>query len=107
VEQICDRVAILAQGELICVGSLDALLGSANTYQVRGKNGNSDILKKWIPDLAFEDDYWYGQLQGEPQDFLASLRLMNGQLIAMNLSRYSLEEFFVQQLKQRGIVMSQ
>jgi len=28
---------------------------------------------------------------------------MNAQLIAMNLSRPSLEDFFIQQLQQRGI----
>lgn len=35
-------------------------------------------------------------------DFLASLRLMGGQLIAMNLSRPSLEEFFVQQIQRHN-----
>jgi len=32
---------------------------------------------------------------------------MNAQLESMSLSRLSLEEFFVQQLRQRGIVTSQ
>jgi ABC-2 type transport system ATP-binding protein len=36
VEQICDRVAILAQGELICSGSLSQLLGNQNIYYVKG-----------------------------------------------------------------------
>lgn len=106
VEKICDRVAILADGELICTGSLDELLGTAETYQVIGKGGNLDILKRWVKQLAFDEDYWYGQLQGEPQEFLASLRLMDAQLIAMNLTRSSLEEFFLQQLQQRGITSS-
>jgi ABC-2 type transport system ATP-binding protein len=106
VEKICDRVAILADGELICTGSLDELLGTAETYQVIGKGGNLDILKRWVKQLAFDEDYWYGQLQGEPQEFLASLRLMDAQLIAMNLTRSSLEEFFLQQLQQRGIISS-
>ena len=106
VEKICDRVAILANGELICIGSLDELLGRADTYQVKGKGGNVDILKRWVKNLFFSEDFWYGQLQGEPQEFLASLRLMDGQLLAMNLSRSSLEEFFMQQLQQRGITSS-
>jgi len=37
VEQICSRVAILAQGELICSGCLDELLGRAETYHVKGR----------------------------------------------------------------------
>jgi ABC-2 type transport system ATP-binding protein len=106
VEKICDRVAILADGELICTGSLDELLGAAETYQIRGRGGNLEILKRWIKPLAFDDDCWYGQLQGEPQEFLATLRLMGAQLITMNLSRASLEEFFIQQLQQRGITSS-
>jgi ABC-2 type transport system ATP-binding protein len=106
VEKICDRVAILAQGELICTGSLDELLGTAETYNVKGKGGNIDILKRWVKNLAFDADFWYGQLQGEPQDFLASLRLMDAQLITMNLARPSLEDFFMQQLQQRGITSS-
>lgn len=106
VEKICDRVAILADGELICTGSLDELLGTTDTYQVRGQGGNIEIIKRWVKPLAFDDDCWYGQLQGDPQDFLATLRLMDARLLAMNLTRTSLEEFFVQQLRQRGITSS-
>jgi ABC-2 type transport system ATP-binding protein len=106
VEKICDRIAILADGELICNGSLAELLGATDSYQVKGRGGNTDILKRWIKELAFDGDTWYGQLQGEPQEFLATLRLMDAQLIAMNLTRTSLEEFFMQQLQYRGIISS-
>lgn len=106
VEKICDRIAILAEGELICTGSLDQLLGVAETYHVKGKSGNLELVKRWLKDLAFDDGYWSGQLQGDPQEFLASLGLMGGQLISMNLERTSLEEFFMQQLQQRGITSS-
>ncbi|NEO34017.1 MAG: ABC transporter ATP-binding protein [Symploca sp. SIO3C6] len=101
VEKICDRIAILAEGELIFIGSLDELLGNAVNYHVKGKGGNLSILKSWVKELVFEDDCWFGQLQGEPQDFLASLRLMDAQLISMNLASSSLEEFFIEQLQQR------
>jgi len=103
VEKICDRVAILAQGELICTGSLTELLGNPDIYHVKVNGGNSEVLKQWISDLESQDGYWQGHLKGHPQDFMASLRLMNAQLVAMNLSRPSLEEFFVNQLRQRGI----
>lgn len=103
VEQICDRIAILAQGELICTGSLAELLGSENTYYVKGQGGDWEILKKWLPNLVFEaDGSWQGTLQEDYYDFLASLRLMGGQIIAMNLSRYSLEEFFIQQIQKQN-----
>ncbi|MBD2531129.1 ABC transporter ATP-binding protein [Nostoc flagelliforme FACHB-838] len=100
VEQICDRIAILAQGELICSGSLNELLGGKNTYHVKGQGGDWEILKKWISILRFEPDgSWQGTLQDDYYDFLASLRLMEGKIIAMNLSRQSLEEFFIQQIE--------
>ena len=103
VEQICDRIAILAQGELICSGSLNELLGVNNTYQVKGQGGDWEILKKWIPTLIFEPDgSWHGTLQDDYYDFLASLRLMEGKIIAMNLSRHSLEEFFIQQIQRKN-----
>lgn len=107
VEQICDRVAILALGELLCVGSISDLLGAADLYQVKVRGGSADVLQQWVPDLQFEDGYWHGHLKGDPQDFLATLRFMNAQIEAMNLSRPTLEEFFVQQLRQRGITASQ
>jgi ABC-2 type transport system ATP-binding protein len=103
VEQICDRIAILAQGELICSGSLSELLGKNSTYHVKGQGGDWEILKKWIPTLKFEPDgSWQGTLQDDYYDFLASLRLMEGKIIAMNLSRYSLEEFFIQQIQRKN-----
>ncbi|MBD2430187.1 MULTISPECIES: ABC transporter ATP-binding protein [Fischerella] len=100
VEQICDRIAILAQGELICSGSLNELLGTYNTYYVKGQGGDWEILQKWVPNLEFvSDGYWQGDLQGDAYDFFASLNLMGGQIISMNLSRLSLEEFFMQQIQ--------
>lgn len=103
VEQICDRVGILDRGELICEGALADLLGDTDTYQVRGRDGNLEVLRRWVPDLSFDEDQWFGHLQGEPQEFLGSLRLMGAKLIQINLARPTLEEFFVQQLQRRGI----
>ncbi|OLP16785.1 multidrug ABC transporter ATP-binding protein [Leptolyngbya sp. 'hensonii'] len=102
VEQICDRVAILSQGELICIGSLDELLGISDRYRVKVRGGNPEILRKRIPDLSFQDGCWQGHLLGSPQDFIASLQLIDAQLILMQLARPSLEEFFMQQLRDRG-----
>jgi ABC-2 type transport system ATP-binding protein len=103
VEKVCDRLAILAQGQLISLGSLHELLGEADTYRVVVKGGNSDILRQRLTNLEFQDGNWIGHLRGEPQDFIASLRLMKAQLISIQLARPSLEEYFVQQLRDRGI----
>ena len=103
VEKICDRIAILVEGELICIGTLDEILGTHNTYYVKGKSGNFQVLKQWIPDLEFENNFWHGHLQGDPQEFLVSLGLMKARLITMNIERLSLEEYFMEQLRERGI----
>ncbi|NES87494.1 MAG: multidrug ABC transporter ATP-binding protein, partial [Moorea sp. SIO2B7] len=75
----------------------------SDAYQVMIKGGNYQVLKRWIPNLVCEDDCWYGELNGEPQEFIASLRLMDAQLISMDLGCISLEEFFIQKLKEHGI----
>ena len=103
VEAICDRVAILAQGDLLCIGSIQDLVGTSEGYHAKVKGGNPDILKTRLANLEFKDGAWQGQVLGSTQDFLASLNIMGAQLIDMRLARPSLEEFFVQQLKERGI----
>jgi ABC-2 type transport system ATP-binding protein len=107
VEQICDRIAILARGELICVGSLEEILGSANVYQVVVKGGTESQLAEWITGLKLEDNLWHGQLKGDPQAFIDHLPNLDIQLINLNLARASLEEYFIRQLKERGITASQ
>jgi len=107
VEQICDRIAILARGELICVGSLEEILGSANVYQVVVKGGTESQLAEWITGLKLEDHLWHGQLKGDPQAFIDHLPSLDIQLINLNLARASLEEYFIRQLKERGITASQ
>ncbi|MBF2062868.1 MAG: ABC transporter ATP-binding protein [Calothrix sp. C42_A2020_038] len=100
VEKICDRVAILAKGQLVCSGSLEQLLGKVSTYRIKGQGGDWEILKKWIPTIEFNaEGCWEGQLEGDYYDFLASLRLMGGNVISMNLARPSLEEFFIRKIQ--------
>ena len=107
VEQICDRIALLARGELLCVGSLDQILGRANAYQAVVQGGEAEQLERWLSDLSFKNHCWHGQLRGDPQEFIASLPVMNAQLISLNLARISLEDFFLQELRKRGIQTSQ
>jgi ABC-2 type transport system ATP-binding protein len=103
VEKICDRVAILDKGEMICQGSINDLLGEARGYQVKVRGGNPDLLKQRLTNLQFQDGLWVGTLKGDTQDFIASLRLMRAQLESIQLARPSLEEFFVEQINHRGL----
>lgn len=106
VELICDRIALLAGGELICKGSLQDLLNPTDAYQVKVKGGNPEMLKRRITNLTFQDGCWEGQLLGDPQDFLNSLNFMGATLVSLQIARPSLEEFFVRQLRERGITVS-
>lgn len=107
VEKICDRIAILARGELICTGSIAELIGSPDIYYVKGTGGNIEVIKQWLPDFKFDEEAWQGHLKGSPHDFLSSLELMGGKLISISLSTSTLEEFFVQQLRDRNLTASQ
>ncbi|MDY6804319.1 MAG: ABC transporter ATP-binding protein [Cyanobacteriota bacterium] len=106
VEKICDRIAILARGELICTGTLDDILKTDEKYYVKGKGGHLNVLNQWIPDLEHEEEFWYGHLQGNPKEFLESIELTKAELIVMNKERESLEAFFMKQLRERGIQAS-
>jgi ABC-2 type transport system ATP-binding protein len=104
VEEICNRVGILARGELICCGTLGELLVNRDRhYSVSGRGGNVEVLARWIPDLIYRDDIWSGVIHGEPQEFLATLRLLDAELISLTQARASLEEFFMDQMELRGI----
>ena len=103
VEKVCDRVAILDKGEMICEGSMDKLLGDVRAYVVKVKGGNPEILQQRLANLHFQDGFWVGVLKGDPQDFIASLRLIESQLISLTLARPSLEEFFIKQLNDRNL----
>ena len=106
IEQICDRIAFLALGELICQGSLDELLGTTNAYQATVKGGNSEMLEPWMSNLTQDNNRWHGQLKIDPDRFVSQLEGADAQLVSIQLARPSLEEFFMQQLRERGIEFS-
>ena len=106
IEQICDRIAFLALGELICQGSLDELLGIGNAYQAVVVGGSSASLTPWMTNLTREKDRWHGQLKVEPDRFVNHLNDLDARLVSLQQARPSLEEFFMQQLRERGIEVS-
>ncbi len=104
VEEICNRVGILAQGELICCGTLSELLTNNDLYYyASGRGGNREILSRWIGDIKYYNDIWSGQINGEPQEFMGTLKLMGAELLSLKQGRASLEEFFMEQMELRGI----
>ncbi len=104
VEQICNRVGILARGELICCGTLSELLTNNDKYYYAvGRGGNREILSRWIGNIDYHDDIWSGQINGEPQEFIGTLNLMGAELLSLKQGHASLEEFFMEQMEIRGI----
>lgn len=95
VELICDRIGILHKGELIAIGTLNELLGTDPSFQVSGHGGTLEQLQHWIEPLEFQNNTWHGTLTGETQAFLQFLAEINATLVSMNLSRQTLEEFFI------------
>ena len=101
VEMICDRIAILDQGELVCMGEIKALLGEPDHYTVKGHGGSLDILDQWLQDITFEGGYWQGKLYESPFEFMATARLMNAHVAKLAVAQPTLEEFFMAQIRQR------
>ncbi|MDJ0568770.1 MAG: ABC transporter ATP-binding protein [Pleurocapsa sp. MO_192.B19] len=106
IEQICDRIAFLALGELICQGSLDDLLGTNDAYQAIVAGVAPETLAPWMSNLTEENNRWHGQLKVEPNRFVTHLDDVEARLVSIHLARPSLEEFFMQQLRERGIEVS-
>lgn len=102
VEQICDRVGILAQGEVVALGRLDELLGVAETYHVYFQSPAPDHLRTLVRDLEPQGLGWQGVLEVEPMVFLAALAQTGGLLLDLKLQRPSLEAFFVERVANRA-----
>ncbi len=107
VEEICDRVAILSQGNLLVSGSLDELLGPTDAFQVRGRGGNPEQLQQQLINFQIKRDRWQGQLNSDPTAFLATLPEMDAKIISLTRQRLSLEDYFMQQLQPEGIMNNQ
>jgi ABC-2 type transport system ATP-binding protein len=106
VEKICDRIAILARGELLNIGSLDDILGKKETYHVIVKGGKEEDFKQWLTHIKRENDFMSGELQGNENGFLSHLQT-ESKIISMTLNRDSLEEYFIRILEEKGITSSQ
>jgi ABC-2 type transport system ATP-binding protein len=103
VEAICDRVAILHQGQMVCMGDLTELLGQRDLYFARGRGGRLEVLQQWLSDLSFERGFWQGYLtKGDPYDFMSSVRGMGATLDTLQLARHSLEDFFLAQIRSQS-----
>ncbi len=95
VEVICDQVALLIGGQLICQGSLDELLGETQSYQIRGRGGETDRLRALFDQFSIQGEQWIGEWQGEPEQGVIQAKEKGAQILDLTLRRQTLEEFFV------------
>jgi ABC-2 type transport system ATP-binding protein len=107
VEIICDRIGILNRGKLVAVGSLNQLLGTEQSYQVRGHGGSQAQLEPWLQHLEFQGDSWHGQLTADPSQFASFIKEIGAQITNLHLSRQTLEEFFMERIGHQGGFASQ
>jgi ABC-2 type transport system ATP-binding protein len=99
VEIICDQIGILVGGKMICQGSLDSILGTTETYQVKGKGGTLGLLKEHFQQIECQGDSWYGEWLGSPKACFQILEEAQAVLTDFNLRRQSLEAFFVEKVR--------
>jgi ABC-2 type transport system ATP-binding protein len=104
-ELICDRIGILNKGELIACGKLSDLLGSDAGYQVSGTGGNPEALEQWLTALSWQDGHWSGYLTAELSKFAVAVEGMGGTISQLKRSQQTLEEFFIDQIRQPRVAL--
>ena len=104
VEEICNRIAILNKGKLLCTGRLDELLACSGT-SVTIAPGHDDILKELIAMAAGTekqpDGAWvlnFGRNE-EAVQRAEALSVKNPGALMISAMHENLEEFFFQTLE--------
>jgi len=106
VEAVSDRVAILAQGDLLCTGRLDELLGQSDRYIVRGRDGDTAQLQAALMDFERSGETWRGETTGNLAEVTAAIAAAGGTILNLQSARQTLEAFFLKQLRDRGLTVS-
>lgn len=100
VEVICDQVALLVEGQMVCQGSLDALLGVTQSYQIKGLGGEIDTLRTRFEQFSVQGQTWIGEWQGDPEQGLNWAQQQGAKVLSLTLRRQTLEEFFMAKVKE-------
>ncbi|MGD1902468.1 MAG: ABC transporter ATP-binding protein [Geitlerinemataceae cyanobacterium] len=107
VESVCDRVAILARGELLCTGSLDELLGGSERYAIRGRGGDAAALGSVLDTFDRQGESWQGETGRALPEVTAAVMGAGGAIASIESARPTLEAYFLKQLRDRGLTTSQ
>jgi ABC-2 type transport system ATP-binding protein len=102
VEQVCDRVAVIDEGRVIALGTMDELRGAQNAVrlQLAGLNGDGETVLRRYGEVDVEGD-WYvlrGIAADDVPQLVAELVETGGRIYAVEPSRQTLEDRFLQLL---------
>ncbi len=95
VEAICDRVALLIKGQLVCEGHLDDILTVSQTYYVKGMGGQTEQFREQLIHFQQQGDQWQGEWHGSVTECTQMIEKAQATLLQLQLQRQSLEDFFV------------
>lgn len=109
VEMICDRVGILARGQVLALGRIEELVGGQDAQSIevvcQGIVGDDlDVVKRCAHRVLQRGNRCLVVLQGEDdlEEVLSVVRSAGGKLISVHPHKGSLEEVFVSRSMQRG-----
>lgn len=102
VEQVCDRVAVINQGRVIAIGTLDELRGEQHTVRLRvgGLTGSATALLRRFGAVDTEGD-WYvvrGIDHEQVPEMVTELVALGAKIHAVEPARETLEDRFLQLL---------
>lgn len=107
VEQVCDTVAVVDRGRVLASGSLQDILGVANTVRIRATDLSSSAearLGEGFGEIAVEHD-WYTFRNVEADqvpDLVAEVVRLGGRVSAVESNVSTLEDRFLQLLREGG-----
>lgn len=104
VEQVCDRVAVVNQGRVIAIGTMDAIIGGASAVHLRATHLTTvaETALRRFGDLDVEGD-WYtfrGVVASDVPDLIAEVVRLGGRIYAVESRHETLEDRFLQLLRE-------
>ena len=69
--------------------------------------GDKEALSQYLQNLTQQHGHWQGYYQGDLAKLMTFLPDLDAKLLHLNLARASLEDYFIRQLRERGITTSQ
>jgi ABC-2 type transport system ATP-binding protein len=106
VEQVCDRIAVVDHGRVIATGTMAQILGTDGAVRVRatGLNASSRVALQTYGSLEDEGEWltFRGMSQDRVPDLVNEIVRQGGRVYAVEPRHETLEDRFLQLLKEQG-----